>query len=139
MSTHFSVKNASRLKREAFRYGGSLPGDKAHGAAFFAALYDAQLLLALIFRRRRGERELLILRGNALPHAFKIIKFHRLHLCIICALLKKCQRCEIIKNTFLRGVYHAEIFCAWDKSARRQGDHPRPRRRAYKGASPAAG
>lgn len=71
-------KNASGAEREAFRHGGSLTGGKAHGAAFFAALYDAQLFLALILGRR-GERMLLILRGHALPYAFKIIKFHRLH------------------------------------------------------------
>ena len=55
-----------------------------------------ELLLVLVLRRRRRLGQSLVERGHALPHAFKIIKFHSSHRCIICRHLKKRQRCEII-------------------------------------------
>ena len=82
--------------RLTYRAVSSISGDKAHGAAFFAALYYAKLLLVLVLRRRGRLGQSLVERGNALPHAFKIVKLHSSHRCIICRHLKKRQRCEII-------------------------------------------
>lgn len=82
--------------RLTYRAASSISCDEAYGAAFFAALYYAKLLLVLILRRRRRLGQSLVDGGNALPHAFKIVKLHSSHRCIICRHLKKRQRCEII-------------------------------------------